>query len=310
MAIFLCITLNPAIDTTLALAQLQIGAVNRVQSAHSRPAGKGLNVASVLNALGHDVWVTGFLGENNRAMFDDDFAKQGFHNAFVYVAGETRQNIKIAETANGQMTDINGQGFWVDAHAKQQLFERIAELASQVDIIAMSGSLPQNFSPVDFDALIKLISQYNKKLAIDSSGEALKVAVANQPFLLKPNNDELSESFGMPAETFDEQKKLLATLNSNTEHWVISLGEKGVNWLTANQNLHAMPPRVAVKSTVGAGDTLLAGVLHGIASDLPMSTTLTLATALASHTVSQIGCELPDATRFDSLQQGVTITPL
>lgn len=318
MAKFLCITLNPAIDVTLELDTLKIGAVNRVQTAQTRPAGKGLNVAQVLKGLGHDnqnheVWVTGFLGENNRAMFDDDFAKQGFHNAFVYVEGDTRQNIKIAETHDehqGRMTDINGKGFVVNEAAKQALLEKISTLASKVDFVVMSGSLPQNFSLDDFDNLIKTIQAANVKLAIDSSGEALKIAVNNHPFLLKPNNDELFESYGQPANSLAEQQALLATLNSQTPHWVISLGEHGVNWLTADNHLNAKPPKVTVKSTVAAGDTLLAGMLHGIANGFSKAETLSIATALASHTVSQVGCDLPDSERLQQLQEQVVIEKL
>lgn len=311
MAKFLCITLNPAIDVTLELDTLKIGSVNRVQTAQSRPAGKGLNVAQVLKGLGHNIVVTGFLGQNNRSPFDEDFAKQGFDNQFVYVAGDTRQNIKIAETEHsGRMTDINGKGFIVDDTAKNALFDKIPTLAKNVDFIVMSGSLPQNFSLDDFDKLIQLIQQNNAKLAIDSSGEALKIAVKNNPFLLKPNNDELFESYAKPANTFAEQQALLATLNSQTPNWVISLGENGVNWLTADKNLNAKPPKVTVKSTVAAGDALLAGILHGIANGLSKEQTLTTATALASHTVSQVGCELPSDERLQELSQQVVITDL
>lgn len=314
MANFLCITLNPAIDLTLELDTLRLGQVNRVSQSNQRPAGKGLNVAQVLRQLGHDIWVTGFLGQANRAIFDQDFTRQGFHNAFIYVEGETRQNIKIAESAThehgGQMTDINGKGFVVDAVAKQHLFDHIPSLAKNVDFIVMAGSLPQNFSLDDFDNLIQHIQTANPKLAIDSSGEALKIAVKNQPFLLKPNNDELLESFGQPANTLAEQQALLATLESHTPNWVISLGENGVNWLNSQQNLHATPPKVTVKSTVGAGDTLLAGILHGLASGLSEAESLQLATALASNTVSQVGCELPDNTRLEQLKAQVVIEHL
>lgn len=321
MAKFLCITLNPAIDVTISLTQLHIGAVNRAQAAQSRPAGKGLNVASVLHGLGqlyggHDIWVTGFLGHNNHALFDEEFNQRGYHNHFVYVDGDTRQNIKIAETApefGGRMTDINGKGLVIDDNAKQVLLDKITTLASHVDFVVLSGSLPQNFSLDDFATLIQTIQHINPKLAIDSSGDALTTAVKHQPFLLKPNHDELYESFGLPANSVDEQRQLVATLGSQTPHWVISLGEQGVNWLSGQptkQLLNAKPPKVTVESTVAAGDTLLAGILHGMATGLTTAQTLTLATALASHTVSQVGCEVPTASRLDELMRQVVLTDL
>ncbi|MFW2176622.1 MULTISPECIES: 1-phosphofructokinase [unclassified Moraxella] len=313
MAKFLCITLNPAIDITLQLPTLAVGQVNRASHSHSRPAGKGLNVAQVLKSLGHDVWVTGFLGEANQAIFLADFTTQGLHNAFVTVMGETRQNIKIAED-NGQMTDVNGKGFSVTDADKAKLLTILPKLCQQVDYVVMAGSLPQAFSLADFAELITTIQQHNPKLAIDSSGDALTTAVSHSPFLLKPNTDELQESFGLPAESLEQQRTLLAhlshTLHNHTPNWVISMGEQGVNWLNPTQSLHANPPKVTVKSTVGAGDTLLAGVLHGIATALSTTETLRQATALASHTVSQIGCQLPDTSRLNTLMAQVSIEPL
>lgn len=321
MAKFLCITLNPAIDITLELDRLTVGQVNRVQHSNQRPAGKGLNVAQVLRGLGHEIWVTGFLGQDNRAMFEADFLAQGFHNHFVTVAGQTRQNIKIAETqANGRMTDINGKGFHVTPADISRLLEKCATLAKAVDYVVLAGSLPQAFSLDDFKNLIQTLQQPNPKLApklaIDTSGEALKIAFAEQPFLLKPNDDELTECFGLPAKTYTEQMAVLQKIALRSEHLLISLGSKGVNWLMLPsdphnaQDLHATPPTVRVKSTVGAGDTLLAGVLHGLAIGLSAEKTLTLATALASHTVSQVGCELPDDKQLDRLKNDVVIEKL
>ncbi len=110
MAKILSITLNPAIDLTVQLDQLKVGEVNRQLTAQSHAAGKGLNVAQVLKDLGHELIVSGFLGQDNRQIFDHHIQQEQFDNQFIYVAGETRQNIKVAE-ASGQMTDINGKGF-------------------------------------------------------------------------------------------------------------------------------------------------------------------------------------------------------
>lgn len=313
MAKFLCITLNPAIDLTLELPLLQLGHVNRVQQSHQRPAGKGLNVAQVLRGLGHEIWVTGFLGEDNCTQFEVDFANQGFHNHFITVAGQTRQNIKLAETgqtANGRMTDINGTGFGVTPDNIADLSNTCADLATQVDYVVLAGSLPQAFTLKDFENLIRTIQKVNTNIAIDTSGAALKVAFANQPFMLKPNDDELSDCFAMPAKSYAEQLDLLKKQPHRPEHLVISLGSEGVNWLSAPLDLHATPPTVTVKSTVAAGDTLLAGMLHGIATGLNDTDTLRLATALASHTVSQVGCELPTEIRLQALKNHVVINEL
>lgn len=154
MAKILSITLNPAIDLTVQLDQLKVGEVNRQLTAQSHAAGKGLNVAQVLKDLGHELIVSGFLGQENRQIFDHHIQQEQFDNQFIYVAGQTRQNIKVAE-ASGQMTDINGKGFFVDTSAKQQLCERLSQLILEVDVIVIAGSLPQGFSAdIDPELLI------------------------------------------------------------------------------------------------------------------------------------------------------------
>lgn len=309
MAKFLCITLNPAIDVTLSLPQLQVGKVNRTQACVRHAAGKGLNVAQILKDLGHDVWVTGFLGQDNRTIFDEHFQQQQFHAEFVYVAGQTRENIKIAE-ADGQMTDLNGVSFQVPNDAKIQLRDIVQKYSRQVDCVVLSGSLPQQFSIQDFKSLIASIQAVNPYLAIDTSGEALKTAILSNPFLIKPNQDELAESFASLADTATQQRQIFDNINVDIPHRVVSMGENGVNWFNPEQDLHASIAQVTVKSTVGAGDTLLAGMLHGLVSDLDAEQTLKHAVALAGHTVSQIGFSLPEPELLQQLQQQIAIRPL
>lgn len=306
MAKFLCITLNPAIDFTVGLDTLNVGSVNRQQFAQSHTAGKGLNVAQVLRDLGHDVMVSGFLGRANAAVFQAHFAEQDFADHFVYVDGETRQNIKIAESC-GRMTDINGKGFSVSETDKAELLKKAAALAAEADFTVMSGSLPQQFGADDFQTLSGRLKTANPRLAVDTSGEALKAALACKPFLIKPNTDELRESFGLPAGTAAQQAALLAEFGGGIEHAVVSMGADGVNWLHGGLCLHASAAKVEVKSTVGAGDTLTAGMLHGLASGFTPEETLRTAAALAANAVAQIGFRIPNPQRLNELKQSITI---
>ncbi|MDO4223038.1 MAG: 1-phosphofructokinase [Acinetobacter sp.] len=298
----LCITLNPAIDLTLQVNELQLGAVNRQQYVQSHAAGKGLNVAQILRDLGHDVIVTGFLGQANRQIFDTHCQAQGFDSQFIYVDGETRQNIKISEQS-GRMTDINGKGFVVSTADKSALLQQCERLAKQADYVVIAGSLPQNFSLADFEQLVRTIQGHQSKIAIDTSGEALIQAIQLQPWLIKPNTDELYESFQQDVTTLAQQKALFAQMDCHIEHIVISMGEQGVNWLNHQQDLHAKPPRVQVKSTVGAGDTLLAGMVHGLSQQYDFKDILCTATALASHAVTQIGFGIPSIAQRTQLEQ-------
>lgn len=307
MARILIITLNPAIDVTLSVEQLHLGQVNRQQSTCIHPAGKGLNVAQVLKKLGHEVWVTGFLGQNNRTIFDDLFLTQGFRTEFVFVEGETRHNIKIAEES-GRMTDVNGIGFYINAEQKQALLNKISILSSQVDAIVLSGSLPQGFDIDDLRELVRTIQNYNVQLAIDTSGQALNVIAQLNPWLIKPNVDELEQAFAQSAQTLEEQCQLIQKYGLHIEHIVISMGEQGVHWIQREHIFSANSPKVVVKSTVGAGDTLLAGIVHGLLTQSSVTDTLMLATALASHAVTQIGVNIiPDDETLTRLKQQIQV---
>lgn len=308
MAKILTITLNPAIDVTIQLNELQIGEVNRQESVEIHAAGKGLNVAQVLKDLGHEVIVSGFLGTANKQIFDDHFKEAQFQPEFIYIEGETRQNIKIAEHS-GRMTDLNGKGFIVSELDKKNLFQKIEMILPQVEVVAIAGSLPQGFSINEFQKLIKLIQKHGKKVALDTSGKALVAAIACQPWMIKPNTDELVESYQLPATTYVQQKELFKNL-AKIEHVVISMGEDGVNWLHETHPLHAQAPNVIVKSTVGAGDSLLAGMIHGLINNFSAEETLKTATAIASHAVTQIGFHIPNAEMLNQLKAQTTINSL
>ncbi|WLF84656.1 1-phosphofructokinase [Moraxella sp. ZY210820] len=298
MAKVLCITLNPAIDMSLELEQIQLGAVNRQQHAQSHAAGKGLNVAQVLKDLGHDVYVSGFLGRDNYQIFEQHFAREQFDSHFILVDGETRHNIKLIESA-GRVTDINGKGFVVTERQKQSLFEQCLALAPQMDCIVIAGSLPQNFTLEDFKSLVEQLTAVNSRIALDTSGQALAIAMQLNPWLIKPNTDELSETFQQSLDTIEQQMQFLA--DYHIEHAVISMGEQGVNWLTPERVYQAKPAQVQVKSTVGAGDTLLAGMIHGLMSHVDDVQILSTATALATYSVTQVGFHIPSTAHLQRL---------
>lgn len=309
MAKVLTVTLNPAIDISIQLDTLNVGHVNRQQSVQSLAAGKGLNVAQVLKDLGHKAIVTGFLGQSNRQIFDQHFAHEGFDSHFIYINGETRQNIKVGEQS-GRMTDINGKGFYVSDTDKKALLSTIESLLAPVEIVVVSGSLPQGFSIEELVDLIQWLKSKGKKVVVDTSGPALGAAIKANPWLIKPNTDELSEAYAQPAATFAQQKQLIADQNIDIENIVISMGEHGVHWIHPTHPLFAKAPKVQVKSTVGAGDSLVAGMIHGFLSQYSPEETLKTATAIGSNAVTQIGFAIEDLSAIDNLKQHITVDSL
>ncbi len=310
MAKILTLTLNPALDLTVELSRLDAGQVNRSEEMHTHAAGKGVNVAQVLADLGHQVTVSGFLGEDNQQAFETLFAKRGFVDAFIRVPGETRSNIKVAEQ-DGRITDINGPGPVVDATAQQALLDRLLQIAPGHDAVVVAGSLPRGVTAQWLRELIERLNALGLKVALDSSGEALRVALQASPWLIKPNTEELAHALGCEVVSPIAEAQAAARLHGQgIEHVVISHGADGVNWFSVGSALHASPPKVSVASTVGAGDSLLAGMLHGLLSADTPEQTLRTATAIAAMAVTQIGFGINDAAQLAQLEQGVRVRPL
>lgn len=307
MAKILTLTLNPALDVTVSLDALCIGAVNRTSAQHSHAAGKGLNVAQVLADLGHSLTVSGFLGVDNLGPFEGLMQRRGFVDGFIRVPGETRSNIKLVESG-GQVTDLNGPGPVVDEAARQALLDRLDQLAPGHDAVVVAGSLPRGVSPEWLQALVTRLKGMGLKVAFDSSGAALEAGLRAVPWLVKPNTDELGEVVGRPLHGLAEQREAAqALLDRGIEHVVVSQGEQGVNWFSRDAVLSALPPQVTVASTVGAGDSLLAGMVHGLLAGEPAPQTLRRATAIAAQAVSQIGFGINDRAQLARFETQVRI---
>ncbi|QDH63297.1 MULTISPECIES: 1-phosphofructokinase [Pseudomonas] len=303
MARILTLTLNPALDLTVRLARLEPGEVNRSETLLTHAAGKGVNVAQVLADLGHQVTVGGFLGEDNPQAFEALIAQRGFADAFIRVPGETRSNIKIAEQ-DGRVTDINAPGPLVSEQAQQALLDQLTRIAPGHDAVVVAGSLPCGVSPQWLQGLLEHLKRLGLKVALDTSGEALRAGLKAAPWLIKPNTEELAEALG------DATNVISQLHQQGVEHVVVSDGAAGVSWYSRAATLHATPPKVTVASTVGAGDSLLAGMLHGLLESEAPEQTLRRATAIAAMAVTQIGFGIRDAAQLARLESGVAVRPL
>ena len=310
MASILTVTLNPALDLTVRLGHLAPGEVNRSPMMLTHAAGKGINVAQVLADLGHTLTVSGFLGEDNAQAFDALFKRRGFVDGFVRVPGETRSNIKLAED-DGRITDLNGLGPQVSPQAQQALLDILDRIAPDHDAVVVAGSLPQGVSPQWLHDLVLRLKALGLNVILDTSGQALKEALAAGPWLIKPNTEELSDALGSDISSLEAQIEAATRLQAlGIEHVVISHGADGVNWFSHAEALQALPPKVSVASTVGAGDSLLAGMVHGLLSGHSPEQTLRTATAIAAMAVTQIGFGISDAAHLATLESGVRVRPL
>lgn len=314
MARILTISLNPALDLGIRLPQLTLGTVNRTESTRLDAAGKGVNVARVLVALGHEVAVSGFLGAANDGPFVRAFTDMNVEDAFLRVPGETRINAKVAEH-DGRVTDINGPGLQVGAEEIRQLLDNLETRASEPehrpDAVVIAGSLPPGVSADDLALLIERLQGHGLPVWVDTSGPALQRAIKARPTAVKPNEQELAQWAGEALDSEPARLRAARRLHAaGIDEAVISAGGEGVLWVSRRGAWLATPPEMMVTSTVGAGDTLVAGMLHGVLAGLAPERALQLATALSAESVRHVGVGDPTAADFDDLQQRTRVRRL
>jgi 1-phosphofructokinase len=303
------ITLNPAYDLVGFCEEIERGEVNLVRTTGLHAAGKGINVARVLKDLGIDVTVGGFLGKENQEGFQHLFSELGIANRFQVVQGRTRINVKMTEK-DGEVTDLNFSGFEVTRPDWERFVSDSLSWLGQFDMVCVSGSLPVGVHPDDFtDWMIRLRRQC-PCIIFDSSREALKAGLKAAPWLVKPNRRELEIWAGRPLESMQDVVEAAHKLREQgIAHVVISLGAEGALWVNASGAWIARPPACDVVSTVGAGDSMVGGLIYGLLMRETSEHTLRLATAVAALAVSQSNVGVSDRTRLAAMMAKVELNP-
>lgn len=304
------VTLNPALDLTGHLHQLSVAEVNLVNQGSLHPAGKGVNVARVLSDLGAEVTVTGFLGADNDSMFEQLFRELGVHDQFIRVDGSTRINVKLVE-ASGATSDINFPGVQVQPNDIAKFEEVLFNLAEEHDYFVIAGSLPQGISPAQCASWVQRLHDMGKKVLFDSSRAALAAGIDANPWLIKPNDEELSELTNNLLKTPKQCQAAAQSLSKKgIDNIVVSMGANGVMWLNNGKWLQSTPPKMQVVSTVGAGDTLVAGLCWGHMQAMEQQQILCFATALSALAVTQVGVGMENPDELTKLQETILIQEL
>jgi 1-phosphofructokinase len=297
------VTLNPAIDQTLSIPAFAAGQVNRVAESRSDAAGKGVNVASFLADLGVEVIATGLLGSDNVAPFENLFLRKRIEDRFVRIAGCTRVGIKIVD--GQRTTDINFPGLSPTADDLAELNDRIVSLAVPGRWFVLSGSVPPGVPSSIYASMIDSIHGKGGCVALDTSGPALREALASRPELVKPNVEELRELIG------HEPGDLRAAARAlGARRVAVSMGEAGAMFVDGESALLARPPRVPVRSTVGAGDAMVAGLVYGMINELPLEEAARFATASGAYAVTRVGSGIEDPAEHRNLMSRVEIERL
>lgn len=288
------ITLNPAYDLLGFCPKVELGDVNLVQTNALLPAGKGINVAKVLSDLDVKLTLGGFLGKENRDGFNLLFNSLNVEDKFQTVEGRTRINVKLTEE-NSEVTDLNFSGFTITEQDWQRFVTDSLEWLKDFNMIAISGSLPAGVSLDKFTKWMEQVKTICPKVVFDSSRDALVAGLKAKPWLIKPNDKELEMFVGRKLSTLAEIKAAaMELINEGIENVVISLGSKGALWVTKHEAWLAKPPKCQVVSTVGAGDSMVGGLMYGLMTNQSIKDTLVFASSVAALSVGQAGVGIAD----------------
>ncbi len=301
----ICVTFNPAIDRTGDIETLSPGCVNIVTNSFDRFGGKGINMADVLVQFGVPTIASGLMGSKSVADFKENLQSRGIQYAFSTVPGETRQNIKLVDK-NTNVTDINFPAF--DCSSADVDLVLAMVMTYDFDYIALGGSLPKTLPDDTYAYMVKELKNKGKKILLDTSGVALKKAIEEKPWFIKPNNFELEDLMGIKLKSIKDVVRYAKDLQQEfVENVVVSLGEKGAVFCNADNCYHTKVPAQNVVSTVGAGDSLVgawlaANILEK--SDIEIAKIATTASALS---VTHLGVGMTNMEDFEALKARVRI---
>ncbi|WP_062389314.1 1-phosphofructokinase [Demequina iriomotensis] len=302
------LTPNPSVDRAVTLAALERGEVNRATDVRVDAGGKGVNVARAITAQGGEAIAVLPVGGPEGHLLEELLDAAGVPRRSVPVRGSARMNISVLEP-DGTTTKLNEPGPVLDADETAELLATAAAVAGATWVVGC-GSLPPG-APEDLYArLIADARRAGVRVAIDSSGAPLAAAVASTPDLIKPNHEELAELVGHPLPTLGD---VLAAARDLVSHGIatvaVSLGADGALLVDRDHAVHARATIGAPVSTVGAGDCMLAGLLHGLSRGLPSADSLSEGVLWGAAAVTLPGSRVPTPADLHGIPVDLTHSP-
>jgi 1-phosphofructokinase family hexose kinase len=304
------LTLNPAIDRELQVPAIAFGDVLRASAHRVDVGGKGFNVSRALRAMDTDSVALGFVGGHAGQMIAEGLSRLGIATDFVRIAGgETRTNVSVV--APDRHIKVNEAGPEVTRGEELRLVDKVRALARAGDWWVLSGSLPPGASTEVYAEVIRIVRGAGGRVVLDTSGPALALACAAGPFLVKPNAAEARELTGLPVDTPEEV--LAAALEIHRRgatHVLVSLGKRGAFLWDRERAWLAAPPSVVERNPVGAGDSMVAGLVWSLARGMALPEALRWAVASGAAAASLAGTTFGSTAMVEGLARRVEITDM
>ncbi len=301
------ICMNPCFDRTVEVDTLQISRVNRIRNARDDLGGKGINVAVVAGRLGLDVQCIGIMGSDGSAELCGLMDREGLRHRFLTVPGRVRTNMKIYSRDGQGVTELNEPGAAVDESILSEFFELTRQETAGSEIVVITGSLPPGCPEGTYRDLMNALD--GKKCILDTEGKELELAAKGaRPYLIKPNLRELETTLGIELRTIRAiRDAALLFIRLGVEHAVVSMGEMGAMYVSEKKTLFAPALRIEAKSTVGAGDAMIGGMLMGYEKTGDMAKAFRYGIAAGAASVMTEGTQLIVRSDFEKLLAQVKV---
>lgn len=305
------VTLNPALDKTVEIPGMALDTVNRITEMRTDPGGKGINVSKVIAKLGGESCAVGILGGGSGKMLEKLLEGEPFTTQFRFVEGQTRTNIKIIDREGHTNTDINEPGLTVTAAELDALLRELLAELRPGDIVVLAGSLPKGAPQDTYRTWTAACKKAGARVFLDADGALLAEGLKAAPYLIKPNDDELSRLAGKKLETLEElTAEGRRLLERGIERVVISLGGRGALYLRKGSTIYAEGLKVPVGSTVGAGDSVVAALAYAEAQGLSEEEAVRLSTAAGAANVMCSGTQAAEREAVEALLPKVRFSRL
>ncbi len=277
------VTFNPALDYLMYVSELQSDDINRTEKEQIFYGGKGINVSVILTRLGVKNKALGFLAGFSGHQIENMLNADGIENDFVYLKnGYTRINVKIKSKKE---TDINACGPEITDDGIRELFKKIENLENG-DCLVLAGSIPKSLPDNIYEKIIEKLNGRGIDFVVDATGDLLKNVLKYKPFMIKPNHHELGEIFSTEIKTLGDIKKYGKMLQDmGARNVLVSRGKDGAALLDENGNIHTMgnvPGKII--SSVGCGDSMVAGFIAGYCKTKDYAYALKLGSACGNAT--------------------------
>ncbi len=301
------ITLSPAFDLHYRLEQFEVGRENSVMHATKNAGGKGINTSRALTANGVENTAYVILGRENGEAFEDELQKENISYVPFYAEGRIRENITLH---HGVETRISMDGFSPDEDMLSALEARMLADGVKDSFVSFAGRIPQGLSAASVKAFLKSLKSAGAKLVLDSQSLSPIDLREMGPYLIKPNGQEIGEIYGKGADSLENAAKAAQDLvrGGHSSYVMVSLGERGAVWSDGEKCLAVRVPALSdCSSTVGAGDSMIAGYLAGCAAQFDIEKTLALAAAYGTAACMREGTQPPLQRDVQSILQNTLV---